>query len=270
MQRFFLKKVFSQLHSSRMSEASSMRVNISNMFRDGNMNKGNCKFGRIFNSLKWRQRYQNSTDYIVEFDDQRILKIRQVQNGEMKGMGTGTMVWPAAHIMVKYLERMHQSTGLRGMRVLDIGSGTGIAGLVAAMLGANVVLTDQQQLIPLLELNTLDAVKSGVVGEHLVTVKRYDWGANASELFAESMPFDLLLVSDCVLPKLYPIDLLLSVRMVPSMYKLKIPAKLFDLYPGSGCSYGVQYCGFVFLRAPSLRRLRSSTGVVPRFRALIN
>ena len=32
---------------------------------------------------------------------------------------------------------------LRGKRVLELGSGTGLAGMVAAMLGATVCITDQ-------------------------------------------------------------------------------------------------------------------------------
>lgn len=175
------------------------------------------------------------------------------------------MVWPAAHIMVKYLERKYHSIGLKGMRALDIGSGTGITGLAAAVLGANVVLTDQQQLIPLLEMNTLDAVNSGVVEERLVTVKRYDWGANASELFTESMPFDLLLVSDCVLPKLYPIDLLLSVSN--GLVSARTPVK--PLRPISTCRQWTQSWGAILLLCFPTSTVHSPTTILDRSLSLL-
>ena len=42
---------------------------------------------------------------------------------------------------------------LRGRRILELGSGCGVAGLAAAALGASVVLTDVNAVVPLLETN---------------------------------------------------------------------------------------------------------------------
>lgn len=42
---------------------------------------------------------------------------------------------------------------LRGRQVLELGSGTGIAGIAAALLGAHVVLTDRAGTLPLLQSN---------------------------------------------------------------------------------------------------------------------
>lgn len=52
----------------------------------------------------------------------------------------GLTVWDAGIVLSKYLE-YQRSIGklhLRGKRCLEIGSGTGIVGLVAAALGAQV------------------------------------------------------------------------------------------------------------------------------------
>ena len=42
---------------------------------------------------------------------------------------------------------------LRGRQVLELGSGTGIGGIAAALLGAQVVLTDRADTLPLLQRN---------------------------------------------------------------------------------------------------------------------
>lgn len=110
---------------------------------------------------------------------------------------------------------------MEGLRAVDLGSGTGVAGIVAAALGADAFLTDQEQLLFLMEENAERATRAkarkpeenadasshstnseaGAFGE--TTVLTYDWGMDDERL---SPPLDVILVSDCVLPKLYPIE----------------------------------------------------------------
>lgn len=131
---------------------------------------------------------------------------------------------------------------MEGLRAVDLGSGTGVAGIVAAALGAEVFLTDQEQLLFLMQENanraskaqarpsaTVDnpAAKSSLIPANspdsraghtgssvptaadatarngTIRVLTYDWGADDDRL---SPPVDVVLVSDCVLPKLYPIE----------------------------------------------------------------
>ena len=42
-----------------------------------------------------------------------------------------------------------------------------------------------------------------------ILIKKYDWGC-AIDVQSMDPPFDYIFVSDCVLPKLYPIDILLE------------------------------------------------------------
>ena len=60
------------------------------------------------------------------------------KQGELTGLGTGATVWPAAHVLAKYLERRWGAGGMTGLRVVDLGAGTGAVGLAAAVLGADV------------------------------------------------------------------------------------------------------------------------------------
>ncbi|KAF7792122.1 hypothetical protein EIP86_003152 [Pleurotus ostreatoroseus] len=75
--------------------------------------------------------------------------------------GCGGIAWPAGQVLSSYIARRGS---LKGKSVLELGSGTGLVGLVAAALGANVVITDQ-----------------------------------AGEALPRSLPrFDLVLAADCV------------------------------------------------------------------------
>ena len=156
--------------------------------------------------------------------------MQQLKQGELSGLGTGATVWPAAHVLSKYLERRYplHAGGMKGLKVMDLGSGTGVAGLAAALLGADsVVVTDQAQLHFLMDENvaradaaatatatTASTSVSGLPREQKtlrerVTVCTYDWGGEV-EHFKDNLPFDVVLVSDCVLPKLYPIEPLVA------------------------------------------------------------
>jgi predicted nicotinamide N-methyase len=173
------------------------------------------RLDKMMGALQWRHAHLTSEEYPLEIGGVS-LKIKQLMQGELTGLGTGATVWPAAHVLSKYMEHRWplKSGGMKGLRVIDLGSGTGAVGLVARILGAEVVLTDQEQLSFLMHENTsraleamnLSALASGSASEG-VTVATYDWGLDDNHL---SPPFDVVIVSDCVLPKLYPIEPLVS------------------------------------------------------------
>src|SRR3989338_5784976 len=87
----------------------------------------------------------------------------------------GGVVWDPAVILGKYLER--NPNVVTGKRVLDLGSGTGITGFVAAALGAGEVFVteyDHPILIDLLERNV--ALNSYAKGGP-VFARRLTWGS---------------------------------------------------------------------------------------------
>ena len=181
----------------------------------------------MINSLQWRQAHSKDAIYPLALESGAVVEIKQLQAGEITGLGTGATVWPAAHVLAKYLERRYGERGLAGFRVVDLGSGTGVAGIIAAALGAEAFLTDQEQLLFLMrenaerfarnargatETTATAAAAVTVAPVEVATVKpasdtvhvlTYDWGMVDDEL---APPVDVVLVSDCVLPKLYPIE----------------------------------------------------------------
>lgn len=68
-------------------------------------------------------------------------------------LGPGGRVWDAALALSRHLMEEFSVEGLRDKRVIEIGAGVGLCGIVAAKLGAQVVLTDKQALIPLIQRN---------------------------------------------------------------------------------------------------------------------
>ena len=57
--------------------------------------------------------------------------------------GCGGIAWPVGKVLSWYIARRGRHYW-KGKRVLELGSGTGLVGLVAGYLGAHTVLTDQK------------------------------------------------------------------------------------------------------------------------------
>lgn len=155
-------------------------------------------------SLGWRSRYSQAHDYPVSMA-QGDFTVRQVQRGEIDGTyGTGATVWPASMVLLKYLERHAQKVSNK--TVVDLGAGTGVTSLAAALLGAKrVVCTDGiDSVVTLAQDNVRDACsqleQQKVDIKSCIHVTDYWWGSGKLQ-----QDFDVVLIADCVLPKLYPI-----------------------------------------------------------------
>lgn len=98
---------------------------------------------------------------VLEKRDGTALRLQQYGSG-----GVGCVVWDAAIVLAKYLETPGFSGdgahALSRRSVLELGSGTGAVGLMAATLGADVIVTDLEELQDLLKMNIN-------MNKHLVT-----------------------------------------------------------------------------------------------------
>lgn len=116
--------------------------------------------------------------------------------------GTGSGIWLSCFVLILYLERKllhgnYGSNALKGLRVLELGAGHGLPGMSLAQLGADVVLTDQPHMCPLLKFNV--AASSFPDGQvPFITPLRWGNGEDLRSLFCSpnDRDFDLIIGSD--------------------------------------------------------------------------
>lgn len=69
----------------------------------------------------------------------------------------GTQLWEAAVEGINYMEQTYGAELARGANVIELGCGTGIPGMCCRLMGAKVLLTEQADLLPLLNANLASA-----------------------------------------------------------------------------------------------------------------
>jgi len=103
----------------------------------------------------------------------------------------GLYVWPAAPVLAWYLA-LHDFP--RGLRVLELGAGTALPGLLLAKLGHSVTLSDNIN-----SPNCLKNCREAVLANHLegsVSVLPLSWGLVTSDLLKLRGSLDLVIGSD--------------------------------------------------------------------------
>lgn len=92
--------------------------------------------------------------------------------------------------------------------VIELGGGTGIVSITAALLGAKrVICTDgSEDVVRLAEYNIEQHRHLIDVSSHqILSACCYRWGEEVPSACGFTTAADLILVSDCVLPKIFPI-----------------------------------------------------------------
>ncbi|CAN1159300.1 Protein N-lysine methyltransferase METTL21A [Linum perenne] len=111
---------------------------------------------------------------------------------------TGSVMWDSGIVLGKFLEHAVDSKKLvlQGKKVIELGSGCGLVGCIASLLGAEVILTDLPDRIRLLKKN----VETNVGHEHLrgsAVVEELTWGDDPDRSMVEPLP-DYVVGSDVV------------------------------------------------------------------------
>ncbi|WJX50174.1 hypothetical protein P8452_36516 [Trifolium repens] len=118
----------------------------------------------------------------------------------------GTTVWDASLVFAKFLERncrkgRFSPAKLKGKRVIELGAGCGVSGFGMALLGCDVTVTDQKEVLPLLQRN-VDRNISRVMQKNpesfgSIKVSELQWG-DESHIRAVCPPFDYIIGTDVV------------------------------------------------------------------------
>jgi len=111
-------------------------------------------------------------------DEQRYLR------DEDDRMPYGVMLWPSSIALAH--EVLARAASLAGQRVLELGAGTGVPGIVAASRGAQVLQTDHNEVA--LHVCAMNAERNRETG---IERQLAEW-----ETFASESRFDVLLGSD--------------------------------------------------------------------------
>ncbi|XP_027016564.1 protein N-lysine methyltransferase METTL21A [Tachysurus fulvidraco] len=106
--------------------------------------------------------------------------------------GVAAVVWDAAVVMCMYLELGH--VDLKNRTTIELGAGTGLVGIVAALLGADVTITDRSPALEILEANVKENVPPALQG--VVRVSELTWGEGLTRY--RSGGYDLVLGADIV------------------------------------------------------------------------
>ncbi|KAI6004163.1 putative methyltransferase-domain-containing protein [Pisolithus albus] len=103
--------------------------------------------------------------------------------------GCGGIAWPAGEVLSNYIA-LRGEQYCHGKTILELGSGTGLVGLVAGALGGHVWITDQAPLLGIMQDNVIvNNLQS------FVNVAELNWG----ETVPSDIPRpDIILAADCV------------------------------------------------------------------------
>lgn len=106
---------------------------------------------------------------------------------------TGEVLWGASHAMCEYLQQSPEV--LADQRVIELGAGLGLVGLLAATMSRETVLTDGDSYVCELMQHNISANKN-VLANASVSAHVLKWGLPLPEGYSEG--FDVCLAADVV------------------------------------------------------------------------
>ncbi|XP_057514299.1 uncharacterized protein LOC130796038 isoform X2 [Actinidia eriantha] len=124
---------------------------------------------------------------------------------------TGAVLWDSGVVLGKFVEHAVESgmMVLRGKKVVELGFGCGLVGCIAALLGAEVILTDLPDRLRLLKKNIETNLDGDFRGS--AAVNELIWGEELDTKLIEPLP-DYVLCSDVIYSEGAVMDLLATLR----------------------------------------------------------
>ena len=165
----------------------------------------------VRSSIRGKARRVAATSASVPASGAELLSSIEIDSpGWSGGYGTGGKVWSSSRVLCDFLVDVAAGVEdcggfeFQGVRVVELGSGTGVVGIACAALGAStVVLTDggSKSLLKLSEENAAKNIgKAKTIDPEAttMTVSGYKWGQSPLPAkLANSAPYDLIIGSDC-------------------------------------------------------------------------
>ena len=133
----------------------------------------------------------------VEFEylPGKLLRIQQTRN---LGSATGWLVWPVSAHLCQYV--LMNANVFRQKRILELGSGTGLVGLICNIVEvSNVVMTDMEECLPICQANYI--LNSDSLNPNCnLCVEPLLWGDRdrCTDILQKHGPFDFLIGADIV------------------------------------------------------------------------
>ncbi|CAG0921475.1 unnamed protein product [Notodromas monacha] len=119
----------------------------------------------------------------------------------------GMYTWPCSVILSQYI--IHNRRDFSGKRVLELGAGTGLSGLVALKCGAQAVTFTDRDSVAL--ENVESSAKENCLEESSFTVKTLNWGVISPGLLRDFEGFDFILGADCFFDQTVFLKLIVTV-----------------------------------------------------------
>lgn len=135
-----------------------------------------------------------------------VFRSKAIPNGEYRGdhleivipelllAGYSFYTWPSAPVLAWFL--WDQRNCLAGKRILELGSGTSLPGILAAKCGASVTLTDSFTLSKSLQHISRCCEANGLTPGQDIKLVGLTWGLFLGDIF-DIGPQDIIISSDC-------------------------------------------------------------------------
>ncbi|XP_043095337.1 uncharacterized protein LOC122345332 isoform X2 [Puntigrus tetrazona] len=123
----------------------------------------------------------------------------------------GSIIWPAALALCRFLESKQATVDLVDKAVLEIGAGTGLVSIVASLLGAWVTATDLSEVLGNLRCNLSRNTRGRC--RYTPQVAELSWGYELDKTFPHSVyRYDYILAADVVYHHDFLEELLVTMR----------------------------------------------------------
>ncbi|XP_051869542.1 EEF1A lysine methyltransferase 3-like [Pristis pectinata] len=106
-------------------------------------------------------------------------------------LGISSYIWDAGISLCQYFEK--EDVTFTGKKVIELGSGTGIVGILAALLGGHVTITDKPDTLK--QINSNISINVPFACRHRLKVRPLTWGEDQTKFPTD---YDFILGSDIV------------------------------------------------------------------------